>query len=313
LSLEQVSDFRSVPFHPPSKTTVHTGFGQVRSEGYRVLGYVELAASTSMYGMGIVAQSVAARRVERPEVGLGLLALLVRDRLYLVGFAGQVGGFVLAFLARASLPLYLVQAGSSCAIGLATVVGVVVLGWRVRSAEVVMLVVMAAGLVLLAAAATPSTAGDIPPAIELVLFALPLLAGPAATLASRRKAALTLAMLAGTQFAVVAVCGRAIADSALLDLLLEPLAWLLFLSALLGQVCMSAALARGTATSTVGSMDAVSMVITSVVGIAVLGDQVVPGREWSVVLGIALVLSAVLVLAPAASPVRPVRPVRETV
>lgn len=269
-----------------------------------MLGYVELAASTSMYGMGIVAQSVAARRVERPGAGLGLLAQLAKDRLYLLGFAGQVGGFVLAFLARASLPLYLVQAGSTCAIGLATVVGVVLLGWRVSSAEVTMLVLMAVGLVLLAAAATPSAAGDIPPGLGMVLFALPLLAGPAAALASRKDATLSLAMLAGMQFAVVAVCGRSIADSALLDLLLNPFAWLVILAALLGQACMSGALARGTATSTVASMDAVSMVITSVAGIAVLGDQVTPGREWSVVVGIALVLSAVLVLKPAPRPVR---------
>jgi hypothetical protein len=276
----------------------------VRSEGYRVLGYVELAASTSMYGMGIVAQSVAARRVEHPRAGLGLLAQLARDRLYLVGFAGQVGGFVFAFLARASLPLYLVQAGSSCAIGLATVIGVLVLRWRVRAAEVLMLVIMAVGLVLLAAAATPSAAGDIPPAMEPMLFALPLLAGPIAAVACRRDAALSLAALAGTQFAVVAICGRAIADSTPVDLLLNPLAWLLLVAALLGQASLSAALARGTATSTVGAMDAVTMVITSVAGIAVLSDQVVPGREWAVVLGIALVLAAVLVLKPAPVPVR---------
>jgi hypothetical protein len=271
-----------------------------------VLAYVELAASTSLYGMGIVAQSVAARRVERPEAGLGILAQLAKDRLYLIGFTGQVGGFALAFLARASLPLYLVQAGSSCAIGLATVVGVVALGWRVRSAEVAMLVVMAAGLALLAAAATSSTAGDIPPVAGLALFALPLLAGSAAALAARRDATLSVAMLAGVQFAVVAVCGRAVADSAPFDLLLDPFAWLVLLSALLGQASLSAALARGTATSTVTSMDAVTMVITSVAGVTVLGDQIVPGREWSVVLGIVLVLSAVLVLGPA------VRPVRET-
>ena len=269
-----------------------------------MLGYVELAASTSMYGMGIVAQSVAARRVERPGAGLGLLAQLTKDRLYLLGFAGQVGGFVLAFLARESLPLYLVQAGSSCAVGLATVVGVVLLGWRVRSAEVTMLVVMAAGLVLLATAATPSVAVEMPRATELVLFTLPLLVGPTAALAARRDATLSLAVLAGVPFAVVAVCGRSIADSAFLDLPLNPLAWLVLLSALLGQACMAAALARGTATSTVASMDAVTMVITSVAGIAVLGDQVVPGREWSVALGIVLVVSAVLVLAPAMRPVR---------
>ncbi len=265
-----------------------------------MLGYVELAASTAMYGLGIVAQSVAARRAGRAGAGLGLLARLARDRLYLIGFAGQVGGFLLAFLARASLPLYLVQAGSSCAVGLATAVGVVAFGWRVRTAEVVMLVVMAAGLVLLATAASPSAARDLPAGAGLVLLALPLLAVPLAAHAGRRDAALSLAALAGVQFAVVAVCGRAVAAEPLLDLLAHPLTWLMVVAALLGQACLSAALARGTATSTVASMDAVTMVLTSVVGIAALGDQVVPGREWAVVLGLALVLCAVLVLGSAA-------------
>jgi hypothetical protein len=264
-----------------------------------VLGYVELAASTSLYGMGIVAQSVAARRVDQPGGGLGLLARLARDKLYLIGFAGQAGGFVLAFLARASLPLYLVQAGSSCAVGLATVFGVVVLGWRVRSAEVAMLVVMAVGLVLLAAAATPSTARDLPASAALVLLALPLLVVPVAARACRRDAALSLAGLAGVQFAVVAICGRSVADEPFLDLLPHPLAWLMLLAAVLGQASLSSALARGTATSTVAWMDAVTMVLTSVVGIAALGDQVVPGREWSVGLGLVLVLGSVLLLGAA--------------
>jgi hypothetical protein len=273
-----------------------------------VLGYVELAASASMYGMGIVAQSVAARRIERPGGGLGLLARLARDRLYVAGFAGQVAGFVLAFLARASLPLYLVQAGSSCAVGLATVFGVVVLGWRVRSAEVAMLVVMAAGLVLLAAAATPSTASAVPTATALVLLALTLLVVPVAALACRRGAVLSLAGLAGVQFAVVAICGRSVADEPVPDLLTHPLTWLMLLAAVLGQATLSTALARGTATATVASMDAVTMVLTSVVGLAVLGDQVVPGREWSAGVGLVLVVGSVLLLGSA----RPVA-VREAV
>ncbi len=272
-----------------------------------MLGYVELAASTGMYGLGIVAQSVAARRLARPGDGLGVLARVARDPLYLAGFAGQVGGFLFAFLARAELPLYLVQAGSSCAVGLATVAGVVGLGWRITPAEVVMLVVMAAGLVSLAAAATPSVARDVPPGGVAALVAVPLLVAPAAVVACRRDAALSLAGLAGVQFAVVAVCARSVADAPLLAVPLHPLAWLMLLAALLGQACLSAALARGTATSTVASMDAVTMVLTTVVGIAVLGDRVTPGWEWALALGVTLVLAAVLGLGHATRPAPAVR------
>jgi len=235
-----------------------------------VLGHVELAASTVMYGMGIVAQSVAARRADRHDAGLGLLARLATDRLYLLGFAGQVCGFVLAFFARAELPLYLVQAGASCAVGLATVFGVLALGWRVSRVEVAMLCVLAAGLVLLATASMPSTAHDIPAGLGWALLGLPLLVGLAATRACRTDSVLSLALLAGTAFAVVAISGRSLADEPIDHLLLNPLTWLMLLAALLGQACLSVALARGSATSTVASMDAATMVLTSVVGIAAL-------------------------------------------
>jgi hypothetical protein len=268
-----------------------------------LLGYVELAASTTMYGMGIVAQSVAARGAGSVSgTGLGLIARLARNRLYLIGFAGQAGGFILAFFARASLPLYLVQAGSSCAIGLATGYGVLVLGWRVRPVEIGMLLVMAGGLVLLAAASTPSVAHDLPPELIFALLGLLLPLGLAATRACRLDAVVWLAVLAGVAFAVVAIAGRSLADEPLPEMPLRPVAWLMLLAALLGQACLAAALTRGSAPSTVASMDATTMVLTSVAGLIMLGDQVAPGRHWSVVLGLALVLASVLVLGSASRP-----------
>ncbi|NUT91011.1 MAG: hypothetical protein HOY78_03175, partial [Saccharothrix sp.] len=50
------------------------------------------------------------------------------------------------------------------------------------------------------------------------------------------------------------------------------------------------------ATSTVATMDSVTVVLTSVVGIAALGDRIAPGREWWVTAGVALVVAGVLAL-----------------
>lgn len=260
-------------------------------------GYLELTASAVMYALGVVAQSVASRRADGGLGGLGLLARLARDRLYLLGFAGQVAGFALAFFARAELPLYLVQAGSSCAVGLATLFGVLVLGWRVRPVEVAVLVVMALGLVLLVAAATPSTAHDVPPTAALVLFGLPL---ALLAVAQRRvRAVVPLAAFAGLAFAVVAMTSRTIADEPVPTLPLNALAWLMVAAALVGQSYLALGLRRGSATSTVATMDATTVVVTSVVGIAALGDRVTPGREWWVVLGVGLVVTGVLLLGSA--------------
>lgn len=272
-------------------------------------GYPELAISTALYGLGIVAQTVAAKRADsRPGAGLGLLARLAKDRLYLLGFAGQVGGFGFAFLARASLPLYLVQAGSSCAVGLATVFGLLVLKWRVRPLEIAVLVMMAAGLVLLAAASESSVARDIPTLPGLVLLGLPLLAVVFASRAAQNRNAVVIAVLAGTAFAVVAIISRSVADESVVDLLLHPLTWLMIAAALIGQSCLAVALQRGTATSSAAAMDATTVVLTSVIGLALLGDRITPGWEWAVALGMTLVVAGVLALG---SPTRTPAPVPE--
>ncbi|MDQ3405914.1 MAG: hypothetical protein M3548_21400 [Actinomycetota bacterium] len=261
----------------------------------RVFGYGILVASTLMYGLGVVAQSVAARRTTtRSAADLGLLVRLATDRLYLLGFAGQLGGFILAFFARASLPLYLVQAGSCAAVGVAAVFGTVVLGWRIRVPEIIVLLTMALGLVLLVGASTPSVAHDVSGALG-VLMLVALAVGAALIVpATKAATAVPLAVLAGVQFSIVAVTGRAVADESVLDLPFDPLAWLLIAAAVAGQASLMFALQRGPATSTVASMDATSVVLASTVGLAVLGDQVAAGRQWWVVLGLALVVLGVL-------------------
>ncbi|MEC3977316.1 hypothetical protein [Amycolatopsis sp. H20-H5] len=262
-----------------------------------MLGYGELVASAILYGLGIVAQSVAARRADRRAgAGLGLLARLASDRLYLLGFAGQAGGFLLAFFARASLPLYLVQAGSSSAIGLATLFGVLVLGWRVRAAEVAVLLLMAFGLILLAGSSAPSVAEDLPPRAVLVLAGVVLVIGVFTLRAGRSEGVTSTAVLAGVSFAVVAIASRSLAHQDLVSLLPNPLTWLMLLAAVLGQAAMAAGLQRGSATSVVATSDATTIVLASVTGIAALGDQVTAGRQWWVVLGLGLVVFGVLAL-----------------
>ncbi|MGH3567431.1 MAG: hypothetical protein ACRDRH_15630 [Pseudonocardia sp.] len=266
-----------------------------------MLGYVFLALSAVVYAIGIVAQTVAVRRTEiRDRVDPGLLARLATDRIYLVGFTSQVAGFVLTFLARATLPLYLVQAGASSAVGLAAVVGLTVLGWKVGPAEIGVLVVMAAGLLLLVGAAEPSTGRDLPAAMAVGLVAIlvlaALLAVPAARL-QRARGAVAMGVLAGVAFAVLAIASRPIASGPLLELPFEPLAWLMVVSALVGQTLLAAALQRGTTTATAASMDATTVVLASLVGLVVLGDQVVAGRLWWVVAGLVLVVGGVLAMA----------------
>ncbi|MEU4251437.1 hypothetical protein AB0F15_28885 [Amycolatopsis sp. NPDC026612] len=262
-----------------------------------MVDYAVLVASAVLYAVGIVAQSVAARRAgNRPGTGLGLLARLAADRLYLLGFAGQVGGFALAFFARASLPLYLVQTASSSAIGLATAFGVVALGWRIRAAEAMTLVLLACGLVVLAGSSSASVATDLPPAGVAALALVVLATGLAMVPAGRAGTFLPAAVLSGVAFAVVAVASRTLAHLDLLALPGNPLTWLMVAAAVLGQASMATALQCGPAAAVVAAADATTIVLASVTGIAVLGDHVDGGHGPWVASGLAVVVGGVLLL-----------------
>jgi hypothetical protein len=262
-----------------------------------VVGYGMLVASAVLYAVGIVAQSVAARRAEnKPGAGVNLLARLATDPLYLVGFAGQAGGFVLAFFARSTLPLYLVQAASAAAIGLATAFGVLVLGWRIRTAEALTLVLLASGLIVLAASAAPSVADDLGPGGLVVLIAVLAATGLAMIPAGRGGTFLAPAALSGVAFAVVAVASRSLAHLDLVALPANPLTWLMLAAAVLGQASMAVALQRGPAAAVVATADATTIVLSSVTGITVLGDEVVDGSRPWVALGLTVVVAGVLLL-----------------
>lgn len=269
-------------------------------------GHVLLVASAVAAAVGILAQTVAARRADRrTSVDPGLLVRLASDRLYLFGFTAQVLAFALAFLARADLPLYLVQAGSSSAVALAALLGLLVLGWRVSGPEVAALVVLAAGLLLLVGAAEPSEAAAPPPEFALGMLAALLvvvaLAVPLARVPGAAGAVL-LALLAGVAFAVLALVARPLAAEPLPELPLRPTAWIMVGAALLGQTLMATALQRASTTAVMAAMDATTVVLASVLGLTVLGDRVADGRGAWVVAGLALVVAAVVAMAVVGRP-----------
>lgn len=268
-------------------------------------GYVLLVLAAVSYAVGILAQTVAARRTEiRDRVDPGLLARLATDRLFLLGFTAQVGGFMLTYLARATLPLYLVQAGAAAAVGLAAVAGVVLLGWSVKGTEIVVLVGMTAGLVLMVDGAQPSQAYDMSTTLLLVLVGILVLTMALAVPAARLRGApgaVTMGALAGVAFAVLAISCRPVADESLTAQLMAPPAWVMVAAALVGQALMTAGFQRGSATATAASMDATSTALAAAVGLALLGDRIADGRTWTVLAGLVLVVGAVVALAAVAS------------
>ncbi|BBY17236.1 hypothetical protein MLIT_28280 [Mycolicibacterium litorale] len=257
-----------------------------------------LTSSTFSYAIGLILQSIAARRtITSNSIERGLVIRLATDRCYAWGLAAQVAGFLLAFYARETLPVYLVQAAACAAVGVAAVMGAVAFGWRVTRAEAAVLAVLTVALVLLAGAAEPSRVTAVPPATGWVLTALLASCLALAPAAWRARGAVPLAGLAGAAFAVLAVASRPLPALDVTALPLQPLAWLTLAAAAVGQILLAAALQRGSTTSAGSAMDAVTMVAASAAGLALVGDRIADGRTAWLVVGLILVVAGVLAMA----------------
>src|SRR2546421_7641496 len=89
------------------------------------------------YGVANLLQSVAAARTSHEQrFHPSLLLRLAGHRSYLLGLGCQFTAFLLAFLARRELPLFLVQASVAAGLGVTAILGVVGLKWRLPAAEV---------------------------------------------------------------------------------------------------------------------------------------------------------------------------------
>lgn len=259
------------------------------------------------YGIANLLQSVAAARTTvHHSFDPGLLLRLAGHRTYLLGLGCQVGGFVLAFLARGDLPLFLVQASMAAGLGVTALLGVLLLRWRLPRAEVVLLVLLVAGIAGLVLSARPApsrplgTAGLVALAATLGVIAL---LGFFAVRLHGAPGSVALGSLAGLAFSAAAVAARPLASTHSAEQFLgNPLFYLLVAHSVIGQLLLGLAMQRGSTTAAVAAMDAAGAVPAAVIGLLLLGDQIWPGREWLAAAGFLVTLAAVLGLTRYAEP-----------
>ncbi len=261
-------------------------------------GWYFLAAMIVAYGVANLLQSVAANRTTVYHTfDPGLLLRLASDRTYLVGVGCQLLGFVLAFLARRDLPLFLVQASVAAGLGVTAMLGVGVLRWKLPLAEVAFLALLVLGIVALVLSAEPAQAHQLGTAgilILVVALGLISLAGVFVAKLPGVPGSVALGSLAGLAFSSAAVAARPLA--AVHDpgrLFTHPLLVLLVVHSLVGQLLLGLAMQRGSTTAAVAAMDAAGAVPAAVVGLLLLGDRIWPGREWLAGLGFLVTLAAV--------------------
>ena len=259
------------------------------------------------YGFANLLQSVAAARTSvHHTFDPGLLLRLASHRTYLVGLSCQVVGFVLAFLARRDLPLFLVQASVAAGLGVTAVLGVLVLKWRLPAAEVALLVLLFGGITALVLAAEPApsrqlgTAGLVGLAVALGVIAV---LGFFAVRLHGAPGSVVLGSLAGMAFSAAAVAARPLASADSAEAFVrDPLLYLLIAHSVVGQLLLGLAMQRGSTTAAVAAMDAAGAVPAAVVGLLLLNDRIWPGREWLAGLGFLATLAAVVGLTRYAEP-----------
>ncbi|TYB36091.1 hypothetical protein FXF50_20460 [Micromonospora sp. AP08] len=270
-------------------------------------GWCFLAAMIVAYGFANLLQSVAAARTTvHHTFDPGLLLRLASHRTYLVGLTCQVVGFVLAFLARRDLPLFLVQASVAAGLGVTAVLGVLVLKWRLPAAEVALLVLLFGGITALVLAAEPApsrqlgTAGLVGLAVALGVIAV---LGFFAVRLHGAPGSVVLGSLAGMAFSAAAVAARPLASADSAEAFVRnPLLYLLIAHSVVGQLLLGLAMQRGSTTAAVAAMDAAGAVPAAVVGLLLLNDRIWPGREWLAGLGFLATLAAVVGLTRYAEP-----------
>ena len=270
-------------------------------------GWLYLGAMIVAYGIANLLQSMAAARTGHEQrFHPSLLVKLAGHRVYLLGLGCQFGAFLLAFLARRELPLFLVQAAVAAGLGVTALLGVVVLKWRLPAAEVALLGALGVGIAGLIVAAEPAPSRQLGLWAEIALGVVIGGVGLAGFFAVRLRGApgsVALGSLAGIAFGAAAVASRPLANvDDVHTFVTHPLLYLVIAHSVVGQLLLGLAMQRGSTTAAVAAMDAASAVPAAVIGLVLLGDRIWPGREWLAAFGFLVTLGAVIGLTRYAEP-----------
>src|SRR6266536_108213 len=269
-------------------------------------GWLYLAAMIIAYGIANLLQSIAAARTSHEHrFHPSLLLRLASQRTYLMGVGFQILGFLLAFLARRDLPLFLVQASVAAGLGVTALLGVVVLKWKLPATEVLLLGGLGLGVAGLVVAAQPAPSRQLTMTDTAALGGAVGLIAVAGIFASRLRGApgsVVLGSLAGLAFGAAAVASRPLAGMPWNQFVTSPLLYLVLAHSIVGQLLLGLAMQRGSTTAAVAAMDAAAAVPAAVIGLVLLGDRIWPGLEWVAAIGFVATILAVIGLSWYAEP-----------
>ena len=121
------------------------------------LALLAVAGAAVCSGSAAVLQASAVGRLPTADsMSAGFVGRLARSPRYLLALVLVAGGFGLSILALRTLPLFVVQAGRASSLAITAVLSVLLLRVRLRTAEVIAVIGIGAGLVVVAATAGPA-------------------------------------------------------------------------------------------------------------------------------------------------------------
>ncbi|MEO6958060.1 MAG: hypothetical protein ABI137_15055 [Antricoccus sp.] len=253
-------------------------------------------------GGAAVLQAGAARRLPPADsLAAGFMVRLLRNPMYLLALVLIISSFGLSILALRTLPLFVVQAGRASSLAVTALLGVLVLGVRLRRTEVVAVLGIAAGLVLLGLSSGPQGRPQLKLPGEFALLAAVLVIGIVAAVIVRMdssaRGGLYLSILAGCCFGLLALGARLLPSFDPVSLLQQPIAWAMGISGVLGLLLGAIAFQRASVLAATGGLVATETVVGSILGVLVAGDHPAEGTAALAVGGLALTLIAALLLA----------------
>ncbi|MFC4946861.1 hypothetical protein [Pseudonocardia sp. GCM10023141] len=268
-----------------------------------LIGLLLALVAMVLNSVGALLQADGSRRATRTR------PVAVQPR-FLAGILVDLVAWLCAAVALRQLPVFAVQAVIGGSIALTAVAGARMnerpLGRNPRIAVIACL----AGLVLVAA----SAGTDRPPVqsetVNVVLIATLLVLAVVVLVLRQFPRAWPLALAAGMGFGGSSLAVRAAHVEvgngfSVMALLGQPTTYLVIGFWVVGMIGYSAALSRGDVGSVTAVFVVTEVVLPGIIGIVLLGDPVRDGWVWPFVLGLAIAVAGVVVLARTPPPRRP--------
>lgn len=265
-----------------------------------ILGLCCAFVAALCQGWATVLQAIGARRVASSDnLDVRLLGRVLGQWPFVVGLVLDFAAFVLSFVALRYLPLFVVQAIVAANLAVTAVAAWWLLGMVLKRRDWVAIGVLSTGLVLIglsAHAEPPNRPGSaLRWALLAAAIAVLVLGGVLAAL-KQRSSAIVLGVLAGVAFAILAAATRAIPTLQPNQLVRDPGAYAVLVSAFIGFLLYATALQRGSVTSVIGAIVVLETLVPALIGILVLDDRPSPGWAWAAGLGFVLSVAGALVL-----------------